>query len=291
MSSHFKIFILNKKLLPALAISISCLLSLSYLVPGNAWADDTAQNQSNDQSDDQEEENDKPSKQSKKKRHLEGAVEVKENAEKAKFNGKKAAPEAQDDWEPMKGRVNKDEAPFRGNVNQDADALKGNVDQAGDVLKGNISQDALKGQALDPDNGDQELSIEWDRWRNRFLRASQLSVFEYLSTPSSRTYRFDRARGVMTSKFPVGIVAWFTCDVTSDRRIINLKIDKSSGYPDYDQIVFESIQGLEGTKLLRYPPRSRRKVVNMSAGIKTSLTGEQRTFKFGDVERYSVPNR
>lgn len=160
------------------------------------------------------------------------------------------------------------------------------------VLKGSASLESGKLGAEDPDSDDQELQIEWDRWRNRFLRAVQLGVQENVNNPEPEEYvrpRVDPSTGYIMPRFPMGTSAWFSCQITSDRRIKNLSLIKSSGFSTYDAAVLRAVRALEGTSLLRYPSGSHRLTVTQEAGIKTAESAEFRYYKFGDVERYRTP--
>jgi hypothetical protein len=191
-----------------------------------------------------------------------------------------------------------DQSKLHGNVNQDG--LTGGVDDEGDmdmrpgkatldrggVLKGGAQKEGINGfESMDPDADDQELQVEWDRWRNRLLSAIQSGMQEVINDPNESNLRWDERRQMMVPKFPLGTIAWFFCQVTPDRRILNAKITKPSGYPNYDRAIMESIHNLEGSSILRYPRGSKRTIVSQDGGIKTAETSERRYFKFGDVER------
>jgi hypothetical protein len=184
-------------------------------------------------------------------------------------NTKNLNGEAADDDErltPMKGQADSDR-PLKGSAMQDTDGL----------------------QKEDPDAQDQELMVQWDKWRNRFLWAIQSSMQEFLNNPDDANLRWDPERQVLLAKFPLGTVAWFSCHVTSDRHIESFKLLRSSGYPNYDKAVANAVRSLEGTSILKFPAKSRRPMVTQIAGIKTSEQGERQYFKFGDTERYTVP--
>lgn len=186
---------------------------------------------------------------------------------------------------------------------EDGNALKGQATESDTVFesqnaKTDRSPNLLKGRALieenpitgeDPDIEDQELMIEWDRWRNRFLSAVQSRVQETLNNPDETMLRWDPARETVIARFPLGTVAWFSCQITNERRIVNLKLLRSSGFPNYDRAVLDAVSDLNASAILRYPRRSRRTIVNQIAGIKTAETSETPNFRFGDIERYRVP--
>jgi hypothetical protein len=196
-----------------------------------------------------------------------------------------------------------DQSKLQGNVNggglsgevedEDGEMLPGKatLDKSG-VLKGGASKDGNRGfQSMDPDADDQELMVEWDRWRNRLLSAIQTGMQEVINDPNESNLRWDERKQMMVPKFPLGTIAWFFCQVTPDRRILNAKITKASGFPGYDHAILESIKNLEGSSILRYPRGSKRTIVSQDGGIKTAETSERRYFKFGDVEHQRTSGR
>lgn len=164
------------------------------------------------------------------------------------------------------------------------------------VLKGAavVSGSKLGAQQQDPDLEDRELMVEWDRWRNRFLRAVQLQVQAGVNHPDEWEEETPRSRvhvdpysgtAFVEPRFPMGTEAWFTCEITSDRRIKSLSIVRSSGIAAYDKAVLEGVRALEGTSMLQYPPASRRALVTQTAGIRTAESSDYQYHRFGDVER------
>lgn len=164
--------------------------------------------------------------------------------------------------------------------------LNGQADDGGGPLQGNAQDDGANLSTDDPDLDDQELQVEWDKWRNNFLYAVQSGVQERLNNPEDMNLRFDRRTGMMLPKFPLGTMAWFDCVITRDRQIKDLKIVNTSGFKGYDKAVLDSVLNLDGTRLLKFPKRSMRKFVRQDAGIKTATQGGRQYFNFGDVERY-----
>jgi hypothetical protein len=161
-------------------------------------------------------------------------------------------------------------------------------------LNGTADKDdpALKAAAAgaDPDADDEAMMVEWDRWRNRFLHAVQSGMQELLNNPTEETIRWDPQRQAMVSKFPMGTIAWFSCQITPDQKVQHIKLLHSSGFPVYDRAVLDAIDQLQGSSILRYPRGSKRSIVTQIAGIKTAETSEYRNFHFGDVERQRVPH-
>lgn len=194
----------------------------------------------------------------------------------------------------------------------DNDMLRGSAEQndlTGSVEQGGLQkqmprgdkQPTLKGFAStetgglsndDPDVEDQEMQIEWDKWRNRFLRTVLMSVNEKINNPDPEEYvrpRIDPRTGMLMPRYPLGTIAWFTVQVTRDGAIKNLSIIESSGYPTYDRAVMKAIKELEFSSLLRYPKGSRRVLVQQEGGIKTATQGGYTDQRFGDVEKYREP--
>jgi hypothetical protein len=164
------------------------------------------------------------------------------------------------------------------------------------VLKGGAAFHSVRGDSdqddPDPDLGNDELQIEWSAWRNRFLRSVQMQVQASVNNPdleSGDRPRLDPFTRMPKSRFPLGTVAWFACQVTNDRRIARVVITESSGIREYDRAVIEGIRALDGTTLLTFPRDSRRTSVHQEAGIQTAAQSRRMNFDFHDVERYSVP--
>ncbi|MBA3857640.1 MAG: hypothetical protein C0507_12095 [Cyanobacteria bacterium PR.3.49] len=205
------------------------------------------------------------------------------------------------DLNSLKGRSGTSDDTLRGGANDNA--LQGGAQDEGGgdltpmqprsgkpILQGSAMQSDY-GPAGDPDMDDQELQVAWDKWRNKFLWAVQSGVQEALNNPDDVDLRFDPRRGMVVVRFPLGTTAWFHCKISADRHIVSAKIKQSSGFPNFDQAVLNSINHLEGSSYLRFPSRSQRQFVTQTAGIKTSDSPERQYFKFGDVERYRVPGQ
>lgn len=189
---------------------------------------------------------------------------------------------------PLPGKVDDSQKPPLSGAVQDAGnplkSLPGKSDPK-PVLQGSASKD----EGADPDEQDRELMVQWDKWRNRFLWSVQSGIQEILENPTDATLRWDEQKQAMVSKFPLGTIAWFSCQITPDKQIVNLKLLHPSGYAGYDQAVLEAVRALQGSSILRYPTSSRRKIVTQIAGVKTAETGGYNYFKFGDVERQHHP--
>lgn len=206
------------------------------------------------------------------------------------------------DLNGLKGRTGAEDGALNGSAQQDGGPLQGGAQDDGGnltpmrpqggkpILQGSAIQSDT-GPAADPDMDDQELQVEWDKWRNKFLWAVQSGVQEALNNPEDVDLRFDPSRGMVVVRFPLGTTAWFFCRISNDRHIISAKIKQSSGFPNYDKAVINSIMALEGSSYLRFPKRSQRQFVTQIAGIKTSDSQDRQYFKFGDVERYRTPGQ
>jgi hypothetical protein len=166
------------------------------------------------------------------------------------------------------------------------------------ILKGGASKTGAGLSAEeDPDMNDRELQVEWDRWRNKFLRAVQLQVQAGVNHPDDWeedarprvTYDPYSGTAVIQPRFPMGTEAWFACEVTADKRIKNLSIIRPSAHPGYDRAVLEGVRALEGTSLLTFPSCSKRATVRQAAGIRTSTSSDYNYHHFGDVERVRQP--
>lgn len=171
--------------------------------------------------------------------------------------------------------------------------MNGSLDDNGGVLKGSASSSQADLQAEDPDRGDQELAVEWDKWHNRLLWSIQSGVQELINSPENAEPRWDARRGrvVLGPNIPLGTKCTFYARVSADRRVTKAKILQSSGYPDYDKAVLDAIYALDGTSILRFPRNSRRERVTEAATIITSDHGGREYHNFGDVEKYTVPGR
>jgi hypothetical protein len=211
-------------------------------------------------------------------------AETGQSEEASVDNSEKDPLKATVDRSQLKGREEDDDAdqglkPMSGKSSPDGGALKGSAEREGSGLAGD-----------DPDSQDQELQVEWDRWRNRLLRAVLAGAMENLNNPQAADFRWDPIRQRVMTQFPLGTIAWFACTVTSDRRIKTLRLMESSGYPNYDRAVLDAVRSLEGTSILKFPARSHRDHVSQTGGVKTSEQSQPQYFKFGDVEHVRVPS-
>jgi hypothetical protein len=184
----------------------------------------------------------------------------------------------QADKNPLKGQTEDDSANL--------EAMTGQADKK--VLQGSAQQ--LDGSTEESaDAADQQLRVEWDAWRNRFLQAVQSDVQSNLNNSEDTMLKWDPRAQTVIRQFPLGTTAWFACDIREDLKIVNFKLLKSSGYPNYDRVVMDAVAALNGTSILRFPAKSKRHRVNQSAGIQTAAESNKQFFHFGDVENYRAP--
>jgi hypothetical protein len=192
---------------------------------------------------------------------------------------------------PLEGNVQSQE--FNSSADENGEMLQGQtgaMDKDGRPLNGNTSnRDLNAGVSQDPDMEDQDVMVEWDKWHNRVLNAIQQGLIEQMNATGDNVMFYDPRTGRMRSKYPLGTMAMFSCQVTPDHHIVNLKIETPSGYPDYDRAVYQAVKVLEGSSILRYPKNSHRKIVFEAAGIKTSMQAGPANFHWGDTEHYRTP--
>ncbi|HEY9867623.1 MAG TPA: hypothetical protein V6D08_00325 [Candidatus Obscuribacterales bacterium] len=153
-------------------------------------------------------------------------------------------------------------------------------------LQGGAAQNPMAlSTTNDPDAGNQELEIEWDRWRNTLMQAIQAGTLAKINVQNDINFVFDPRSNMMVSRYPNGTSAWYAIDVLPDRRIVNIRLTSSSRYPSYDQAVLQAIQDLQGNSILTYPRGSRRQIVSQEASVKTASQSSSQTYQWGDVER------
>lgn len=153
-------------------------------------------------------------------------------------------------------------------------------------LQGSAGQNPMTlGVFNDPDANNQEVLIDWDRWRNTLMQAIQSGTLAKINVHNDIHFVWDPRSQMMLSRYPNGTSAWYACDVLPNRRIINIRLTQSSRYPSYDQAVLQAINDLQGNNILTYPIGSRRQIVSQEANVKTAGQTQSQDFKWGDVER------
>lgn len=172
-----------------------------------------------------------------------------------------------------------DAGGWAGNMQQGA------LDQSA-PLQGGASQNPLAtGVFNDPDASDQELQIEWDRWRNTLMQAIQAGTLAKINVQNDVNFVFDPARNMMMPRYAPGTSAWYSIDVLPDRRIVNVKLTGLSGNQNYDQAVLQAINDLQRNPILTYPRGSKRQTVTQEGNVKTAGQTQFQNFQHGDVER------
>lgn len=210
-----------------------------------------------------------------------------------KKKGKKLEARSDAEGGALQGAVDAQGQPLNGGL--DFNGMPGNPMQAGIAQPGQMgfpmqggayqNQNAPLQGNLDEDSANQELQIEWDRWRNNLQREIQNNVIALINVHNDVNFYFDQRQQMMVSRYPLGISAGYSCDVLPNKQIINIRITQSSGIQPYDQAVYQAIANLNGKNTLRYPKGSKRQIVNQQASIGTATSNQYQNFQFGDVER------
>lgn len=143
----------------------------------------------------------------------------------------------------------------------------------------------------DPDEFDQQLQIDWDAWRNRLIQAIQMSTLAKINVHNDVNFVLDPRRRMMVSRYPLGLSAWYSCDVLPNGRIINIRLTQSSQFPSFDQALMQSIWELQGNSILVYPRGSRRQSVTQEASVRTAGETQTQNVQFGDVETQRTHHR
>lgn len=161
-------------------------------------------------------------------------------------------------------------------VMDQAPALQGGASDTGPI---NLNASS------DPDDGNQELAIEWDRWRNTLIQAIQSGTLANINVHNNIHFVWDPATQMMQSRYPNGTSVWYSISVLPNRKITNLNLTQRSAFPSYDQAVIQAINSLQGNKILQYPKGSKRRIVTQEANVRTAAQSNFQNFNFGDVER------
>ncbi|MBX9696301.1 MAG: energy transducer TonB [Cyanobacteria bacterium] len=113
------------------------------------------------------------------------------------------------------------------------------------------------------------LAIEWNSWHNRFARAVRKGLFQ------SEFEAVNTKSGTMTK---------YHCDVSSDRKINNLKIVRSSGDFWFDARVIKAVNKLDGTSILAFPEKSIRNEVSVDLAVRYGGRRRNGEIIFEDVD-------
>ncbi len=164
---------------------------------------------------------------------------------------------------------------------------QGSMDQS-QPLQGGASDNgmSLSGSASDdPDGASQELSIEWDRWRNTLMQTIQAGALANINVHNDVHFVWAPRTQMMQSRYPNGTSAWYAINVLPNRKIVNIRLTQNSRYPSFDQAVLQAIDRLQGNKILQYPRGSKRRTVAQEGNISTSPQSSFQNYDFGDVEK------
>jgi hypothetical protein len=160
--------------------------------------------------------------------------------------------------------------------------LHGKVEKKGKYksLEGTLSNDGAS------EDEDKELSIEWDRWRNKFAKAIWKKTNQKLAGGDAWVFgKFYIKYGLNPiPHFDKGVRAEVSCDITSEGRVCNVNVVTSSGVEKFTQLVVDSFHDLSYKSFLDFPKGSQREKVSMTIEMKMG-NGEFHEHKFDDVEK------
>jgi hypothetical protein len=136
----------------------------------------------------------------------------------------------------------------------------------------------------DPDIAKNDVLVQWDGWRNRVVHAAWTNWGKKLDGGglSVGTFKMNLATKRIT-KFADGTRATFSCLVTRNCRLQDLKITETSGDQQFDDLVLASVRSLEGKSVLRFPSDSNRNAVTISCAFRIGKT-QFRPHQFNDIE-------
>jgi hypothetical protein len=154
---------------------------------------------------------------------------------------------------------------------------------------GNSSSNQLNGQ-IDTSDGKptEEVSIDWDKWRNRVTRSIWARFCEHLNGGDAIMFgnTVIKLGNAPIPRFPLGTSATYSFNVNSERQLSNVRITVSSGNQRFDRIILRSVQSIDGKQFLKFPKGSKRNLVSASAKLFTTKHGSFNNIAFGDIERY-----
>lgn len=154
---------------------------------------------------------------------------------------------------------------------------------------GNTSSNQLTGQ-IDTSDGKptEEVSIDWDKWRNKMTRSIWVKFCELLNGGDAIMIgnTVIKLGDAPIPRFPLGTSATYSFNVNSERQLSNVRLTVSSGNQQFDKLVLRSVQSINRKKFLNFPKGSRRSLVTASAKLYTTKHGSFNNIAFGDIERY-----
>lgn len=141
-------------------------------------------------------------------------------------------------------------------------------------------------KAVNVKAGSGNFSILWDKWRNDVMKAVWAKFCILLDGGDVVKIGpvFLKMGMAPKPQFPQGIGATFNFSVTADRKIKDVKISSSSGYPKFDEMIKKSIESLEGKRLLEFPEGTHRADVYLAGRLVTKKNGKFKSTEYNDVE-------
>ncbi len=147
----------------------------------------------------------------------------------------------------------------------------------------------LEGRASlqDPDRDDKAVLVEWDKWHNRIAKAAYQRFNASLLGDDAINFSGIPIKLGMSPMhhFPDGLKTSTTCLVTADHHIMNLRVVKSSGVKEFDNLVLRAVKGLDGKSVLKFPKNSQRLVVTESDNFWVGTNTGFHQNQLGDVEK------
>lgn len=164
--------------------------------------------------------------------------------------------------------------------------LKGKVERKRRYQSIKLKSGAEDGATNEDLEESKEIGIEWDRWRNKFARAIWKRTNQKLAGGDAimiGRYYIKYGNNPKLD-FPQGVMAEVACDITSDRRVNNVRVVSSTGVSQFTQLVVSSFEELNSKSVLEFPKGSQRQCVSMNVTMKMG-TGQFHETKFDDVEK------
>ena len=136
----------------------------------------------------------------------------------------------------------------------------------------------------------EEVSIEWDQWRNKVSKAIWARFCQNLQGGDVIKFGnyFYKYGNNTPNKFPDNTRASYAVTIDSDANLVEAKITKSSGIAKFDDLVRVSAQSVKGKKFLKFPVGSKRKQITLSLQLFTTKHGGFKDINFNDVERITA---